>query len=89
MAGTVFVDTWGWIALGHGQDPRHLEIKGFYQAVRRAARRVYTSDYVLDEVITLLYRRESSVASIESIASVASIASSARNATDATTPWTR
>ena len=59
MAGPVFVDTWGWIALGHGQDPRYLEIKGFYQAVRRAARRVYTSDYVLDEVITLLYRRAS------------------------------
>ena len=46
MAGNdkVFVDTWGWLALGHAKDPWHNE--------------VYTSDYILDELITLLFRRE-------------------------------
>jgi predicted nucleic acid-binding protein len=58
MVGSVFVDTWGWLALGHRLDPRHHEIKALYQSLRRQNRQVYTSDYVFDELITLLYRRE-------------------------------
>ena len=53
-----FVDTWGWVALGHHKDPRHLEIKEFYQELRETDGVLYTSDYVLDEVVTLLFRRE-------------------------------
>lgn len=55
----VFVDTWGWMALGHRRDPRHSDVKAFYQGLRDQRVAVYTSDYVLDEVITLLFRRES------------------------------
>jgi len=55
---SVFVDTWGWMALGHRRDPRHPEIRRFYQELRDERVPVYTSDYVLDEVITLLFRRE-------------------------------
>jgi predicted nucleic acid-binding protein len=58
MPGPIFVDTWGWIALGHRKNPRHNEVKGFYQDMRKEGSRVYTSDYVLDEVATLLFRRE-------------------------------
>jgi predicted nucleic acid-binding protein len=58
MPGPIFVDTWGWIALGHRKNPRHYEVKGFYQEMRKEGSRVYTSDYVLDEVVTLLFRRE-------------------------------
>ena len=54
----IFVDTWGWLALGHRQDPRHLEVKRLYQELRDQHVPIYTSDYVLDEVITLLFRRE-------------------------------
>lgn len=54
----VFVDTWGWMALGHRRDPRHSEVRRFYQELRRQRIPIYTSDYVLDEVITLLFRRE-------------------------------
>ncbi len=54
----VFVDTWGWMALGHRRDPGHSEIRRFYQELREQRVPVYTSDYVLDEVITLLFRRE-------------------------------
>ena len=58
MADQVFVDTWGWLALGHRRDPHHQEIKSYYQELRRQGARIYTSDYVLDEVLTLLFRRE-------------------------------
>lgn len=58
MPGAVFIDTWGWLALGHHRDSRHREIKELYQALREEKTPLYTSDYVLDEVITLLFRRE-------------------------------
>jgi len=54
----VFVDTWGWIALGHRRDSRHTEVKRIFQELRHHRISIYTSDYVLDELITLLFRRE-------------------------------
>ncbi len=58
MPRMVFVDTWGWVALGHRRDSCHQEVKRFYRQLRKEGARIYTSDYVLDEVITLLFRRE-------------------------------
>jgi len=54
----VFVDTWGWMALGHRREPRHAEVARLYQELRDQDIPLYTSDYVLDELITLLFRRE-------------------------------
>ena len=54
----VFVDTWGWVALGHRRDSHHQQIKDFYEQLLRRGGRLYTTDYVLDEVITLLFKRE-------------------------------
>jgi len=54
----IFVDTWGWIAPGCRRDPHHDEVKRFYQKVRHQRVPIYTSDYVLDEVVTLVFRRE-------------------------------
>jgi len=54
----VFIGPWGWLALGHRHDARHQEIKVFYQALQGENTLCYTTDYVLDEVITLLFRRE-------------------------------
>jgi uncharacterized protein len=54
----VFVDTWGWIALGHRRDSRHAEVKKFFEELRQQRVAIFTSDYVFDEVITLLFRRE-------------------------------
>ena len=59
MAEAVLMDTWGWLALGYRREPRHEEIKAFYQHLREEGARLYTTDYVLDEVMTLLFRRES------------------------------
>jgi len=58
MFGPIFVDTWGWIALGHRKNSRHHEVKGLYHELRKEGLRVYTSDFVLDEVVTLIFRRE-------------------------------
>jgi len=58
MSQPVFIDTWGWMAIGYKREPRHTEVKDFYQQLRSERVLIYTSDYVLDEVITLLFRRE-------------------------------
>ena len=54
----VFVDTWGWLALGHKADPDHDRVKEIFQELRHTGMPMWTSDYVLDELITLLFRRE-------------------------------
>ena len=39
------------------RESRHSQVSVFYQNFRRQRGTVYTSDYVLDETITLLFRR--------------------------------
>jgi predicted nucleic acid-binding protein len=55
---SIFIDTWGWLALGHRKDNYHAQVKYLYQEIRKKQVIVYTSDYVLDELITLLFKRE-------------------------------
>lgn len=57
MTNDLFIDTWGWIAIANRQEPRRDEVMNFYQECRRKRVRMYTSDYVLGESITLLFRR--------------------------------
>ena len=55
MAG-LFVDTWGWLALRDKSDRRQSEAaEAFGDAL--AAGSIVTTDYVLDETFTLLFRR--------------------------------
>lgn len=54
----VFVDTWGWLTLRDKRESRHQEVSEFYQDFRQRKGRLYTSDYVLDETITFLFRRQ-------------------------------
>lgn len=56
--GAIFVDTWGWLALGHRRDAHHVKVKELMEACASNRTLVHTSDYVLDELITLLFRRE-------------------------------
>jgi len=58
MPEPIFIDTWGWITRGHHRDLRHLEVKRFYQELSKVGGVFYTSDYILDEMVTLLFRRE-------------------------------
>jgi predicted nucleic acid-binding protein len=54
----IFVDTWGWLALGHRRDQHHQQVLELFRNLRSANVQIHTSDYVLDEVITLLFKRE-------------------------------
>ena len=54
-----FVDTWGWLALGNRRDAHHSDVTDLFRALRSDDVPIYTSDFVLDELITLLFRRES------------------------------
>ncbi len=59
MSRPIFVDTWGWLALGHRRDAHHAAVEEVFRARLPIPQCVHTSDYVLDELITLLFRRES------------------------------
>ena len=55
MAG-LFVDTWGWLALRDKGEHRHKDaVAAFDKSM--AAGPIVTTDYVLDETFTLLFRR--------------------------------
>lgn len=53
----LFIDTWGWLTLRDKREPHHAEVNRFYRRYRRRRGMTYTSDYVLDETFTLLFRR--------------------------------
>jgi predicted nucleic acid-binding protein len=52
----LLIDTWGWVTLSNKREPRHEEIKVFYEDFRHKKGVLYTTDYILDETITLLFR---------------------------------
>lgn len=56
----VFFDTWGWLAIAHRDDRRHADATAFYRDFIVAGGLPVTSDYVLDETISLLRSRTSS-----------------------------
>ena len=51
------MDTWGWLTLRDKKEHRHKEIKNLYLNLCNRKCLFYTSDYVLDETFTLLFRR--------------------------------
>lgn len=53
----IFVDTWGWISLYNQREPSHDNVKIFYRKCRLSRTKIYTTDYVLDETLTLIFRR--------------------------------
>lgn len=63
----LFIDTWGWLCLRDKREVQHKEVARFYREFRRRKGIVYTSDYVLDETFTLLFRRLPFEAAKESV----------------------
>ncbi len=53
----LFVDTWGWLVLRDKHETRHKEVSDFYCNFRRSGGIIYTTDYILDETFTLLFKR--------------------------------
>lgn len=54
----IFIDTWAWVTMSSNREPRFHEILAFYQEVGKRTIPLYTSDYVLDEFISLIFSRE-------------------------------
>lgn len=53
----LFIDTWGWLALRDRREDLHEDAKNVYQKYRKKGANLYTSDYILDETFTLLFKR--------------------------------
>jgi predicted nucleic acid-binding protein len=53
----LFVDTWGWLVLEDSRDLSHQAASRTYAEAARMSGNVFTSKFVLDETITLLFRR--------------------------------
>ena len=53
----LFVDTWGWLTLRDKGERRHAEVVPVFESFQQPEHRIFTSDFVLDETITLLFRR--------------------------------
>jgi len=52
----IFVDAWAWLALSNRKDMHHELAKKWYGEMKAAGYRMVTSDYVVDEVITALFK---------------------------------
>jgi predicted nucleic acid-binding protein len=55
----ILVDTWAWLALAVKRDQFHAIAKGQHQRFRKANQPYVTSDFILNEVISRLYRTTS------------------------------
>ena len=51
------VDTWGWLTLRDRREKRHIEVKQAFDQFLRSKADIITTDFVLDETFTLLFRR--------------------------------
>lgn len=66
----IFVDAWAWLALSNRKDMHHELAKKWYGEMKAAGYKMVTSDYVLDEVITSLFKNVVSSSAIEFIESL-------------------
>jgi predicted nucleic acid-binding protein len=54
---SIFVDSWAWLALANKRDRWHQVAARGYEQIKADGWFLVTSDYVLDEVITSLFKR--------------------------------
>ena len=66
----LFVDTWGWLTLRDKREHRHGDMARVFEAFQQPEHRIFTSDFVLDEAFTLLFRRLSFAIARESMESL-------------------
>lgn len=52
----LFVDTWGWVAVADRRDPGHTTATEIFRTARRVGG-IVTSNFVLNETFTLLFKR--------------------------------
>ncbi len=69
-AADVFVDTAGFLALWDAADEHHVAAVRLQEQLARANRRFVTSEYVVDETVTLLMLRHSHAAATDFLGTV-------------------
>ncbi len=74
MAARLFIDTWGWLTLRDRREARHQAVVDFYNRFRTQGGMTYTTDYVLDETFTLLFKRLPFEQALESMKMLATAA---------------
>lgn len=65
MENKLFIDTWGWLVIADRKEDMHDEVVSFYKRFREEKGQVITTDYVLSEVITKIFKRHHFVKGIE------------------------
>ncbi len=53
----LFIDTWGWLTLFDDDEKDHGRTSHYYRQLREQNGSVFTTDYVLDETISLAFQR--------------------------------
>ena len=53
----LFVDTWGWMVLEARKAAEHQVAAGYYTEAGKTTGGIFTSNFVLDETFSLLFRR--------------------------------
>lgn len=53
----LFIDTWGWLTLRNKREGQHQAATRLYGQFLQQNGQIYTTDYVLDETYTLLFKR--------------------------------
>ena len=54
---SIFIDTWGWINIFNRRESHHQEVNQLYHNIRCTQGTIVTTDYILDETYTLLFKR--------------------------------
>jgi len=57
MDDKLFVDTWGWLTLLDKKEHKHKEAVEYTETFAKLNGKAYTTDYILDETITILFMR--------------------------------
>lgn len=66
----VFVDTWGWLSLRDQREDAHETVQALYRQYRSEGSQILSTDYVLDETFTLLFKRLNTSAALEAMMSL-------------------
>lgn len=66
----ICVDTWGWVNIFNKKEPNHHDVFQIYYNIRFSRGIIYTTDYILDEVYTLLFKRVSFETALKSVDTV-------------------
>jgi len=67
MKKMLFIDTWGWVVIHNRRESRHSEVHSYYRKWRLNGGSICTTDYVLDETYTLIFRRLPFTKAVESL----------------------